>query len=226
MQLKLAKPFSPKADLKKVCEDPEANPVAVADALDQASQQEWRDWLPETLLSFIGLASHQVQQMDKVMAVQVALTNPDVFEDWTLFNSVSVAFNHSRVNFDWVQPLTSLELGWTCVCLHRLDRNRHTIHPDVQKLIGTTMMTEGLLFFPWSNPEITLPGNPLFQGLIEDDGSLVAEVKKLVADGMLEKAKPSEVDEHDPLEAQAGKLVAIQAYINGQKSDDPGEYVS
>lgn len=224
MLLKLAKPFSPTADLKKVCEDPEANPIAVADALDQASRQEWRDWLPETLASFVGLSAGQVQQLDKIMAVQVALTNPDVFEDWALFNSVSVAFNHTRVNFDWIDPLTTLELGWTCVCLHRLDRNRHTLHPDVQKFVGTVMLADGLLFFPWSNPEISLPGNQLFRGLVTDDESLVNEVKKLIAGGMLEKASPSEVDEHDPLEAQAGKLVAIQAYINGQKPDDPGAY--
>lgn len=224
MQLKLAKPFSPKADLKKVCEDPEANPMAVADALDQASHNEWRDWLPETLRTYIGLTEDQVLQLDKVMAVQVALTNPDVFEDWTLFHNVAITFNHRRANFEWVDPLSPLEMAWACACLHRLDQNRHTLHPDLQKYVGMTAMLDGLLIFPWSNPAIELPNNPLFQGLVTDDETTVAEVKKLLAGGLLENTKISEVDESHPVEAQAAKLVACQAYIDAQKSDDPGEY--
>ena len=225
MLLKLAKPFSPQADLKKVCEDAEANPIAIADALDQASRREWRDWLPETLASYIGLAGHQVAQLDKVMAVQVALTNPDVFENWSLFNAVSTAFNHTQVNFDWVDPPSYMQLAWTCVCLHRLNQNHDALHPDLQKFVGICCMNSGVLYFPWSNPPIELPGNPLFQGLSTDDTVILAEMKKLIAGGMLENTKPSEVDEADPVEAQAAKLVAAQAYINAQKSDDPGEYV-
>jgi len=224
VQLKLAKPFSPKADLKKVCEDPEANPIAVADALDQASHSEWRDWLPETLREFIGLTEDQVLQLDKVMAVQVVLTNPDVFEDWTLFHHVAVVFNHRRADFNWVEPLSSLEMGWACVCIHRLDQNRHTLHPDLQKYVGMTAMLEGLLIFPWSNPVIELPDNKMFEGLVTDDEITVHEIKKLLAGGMLEKAKMSDVDESHPVEAQAAKLLAIQTYINAQKSDDPGAY--
>lgn len=224
MLVKSAKPFSPKADLKKVCDDPEANPIAIADALEQASRGEWRDWLPETISSFIGFTAAQVQQLDKVMAVQVALTNPDVFEDWALFSHVAGAFNHNRANFDWVEPHSYLQLAWACQCLHQLDRNRHTLHPDLQKFIASVCMLDGLLFFPWSNPVIEIPGNPLLQGLATDDTLILAEVKKLVDGGMLANTKPSDVDEHDPVEAQAGKLVAAQAYINAQKSDDPGEY--
>jgi hypothetical protein len=226
MQLKLAKPFSPKADLKKVCEDPEANPAAIADALDQASHNEWRDWLPETLRSFIGLTEDQVLQLDKVMAVQVVLTNSDLFEDWTLFHHVAVVFNHRRADFHWVEPLSSLEMAWACVCIHRLDQNRHTLHPDLQKYVGMVAMTDGLLIFPWSNPVVELPGNKLFEGLVTDDEITIREVKKLLAGGMLEKAKMSDVDESDEVEAQAAKLLATQTYINAQKSDDPGEYVA
>lgn len=224
MQLKLAKPFSPKSDLRKVCEDAEANPIAVADALDQASRREWRDWLPETVRSFIGLTEDQVLQLDKAMAVQVVLTNPDVFEDWALFHHVAVVFNHRRANFEWVDPLSSLEMAWACHCIHRLDQNRHTLHPDLQKYVALTASFDGLLVFPWSNPEIVIPGNPLLEGLVDDDPPLVAEIKKLIAGGMLEKAELSEVDESHPVEAQAAKLLAAQTYINAQKSDDPGEY--
>jgi hypothetical protein len=224
VQLKLAKPFSPKADLKKVCEDPEANPIAVADALDQASHSEWRDWLPETLRTFAGLTEDQVAQLDKIMAVQVVLTNPDVFEDWTLFHNVAVAFNHRRSNFEWVDPLSYIELAWACVCIHRLDQNRHTMHPDLQKYVGNVAMTDGLVIFPWSNPAIELPDNTLFEGLVTDDEVVLREIKKLLAGGMLENAKMSEVDESDPVEAQAAKLLAAQTYINDQKSDDPGSY--
>jgi hypothetical protein len=85
-------------------------------------------------------------------------------------------------------------------------------------------LTEGLLIFPWSNPVIEIPDNPLFKGLATDDAAVIAEIKKLLMGGMLEKAKLSDVDEHDPVEAQAAKLVACQTYINAQKSDDPGEY--
>lgn len=224
MQLKLAKPFSPKADLQKVCEDPEANPIAIADALDQASHNEWRDWLPETLRSFCSLTEDQVLQLDKIMAVQVVLTNPDVFEDWTLFHNVAVVFNHRRANFEWVDPVSYIELAWACACIHRLDQNRHTIHPDLQKYVGVIASAGGLVVFPWSNPVIEMPGNILFEGLVTDDEIVLRETKKLLAGGMLEHAKMSEVDEGDPIEAQAAKLLAAQTYINAQKSDDPGEY--
>lgn len=224
MQLKLAKPFSPKADLQKVCKDPEANPIAIADALDQASHNEWRDWLPETLRAFCGLTEDQVLQLDKIMAVQVVLTNPDVFEDWTLFHHVAVVFNHRRANFEWVDSVSYIELAWACACIHRLDQNRHTIHPDLQKYIGVIASAGGLVIFPWSNPVIEMPGNMLFEGLVTDDEIVLRETKKLLAGGMLEHAKMSEVDEGDPIEAQAAKLLAAQTYINAQKSDDPGEY--
>ena len=222
--LKLAKPFSPKADLKKVCIDPEANPIAVADALDQASRREWRDWLPETLVSFIGLSADDVVQLDKVMAIQVVLTNPDVFDNWCLFYPVVTAFNHMRANFDWAEPVSFLQLAWACHCIHRLDQNRNALHPDVQKFVGVCIIEDGLVYFPWSNPPIEIPGNPLFQGLATDDTVILAEMKKLIAGGMLEHAKLSEIDERDPIQAQAAKLVAAQAFINAQKSDDPGAY--
>ena len=226
MQLKLAKPFSPKADLLKVCGDPEANPLAVSDALEQATRSEWRDWLPETLRTYIGLTEKQVAQMDKVMAIQVALTNPDVFEEWQLFHHLAVSFNHRRTNFEWMDMLSYIETAWACACLHRLDRNRHTMHPDLQKYVGMIAISDGLLFFPWSNPEIDVPGNPLFMGICPDDTTVLAAVKKLVEGGLLDKAELSEVNEHDPVEAQAAKLVAAQSYIHQQKSEDPGEYVS
>lgn len=215
--MKLAAPSSPTADLAKLAADPEANPIKLALELESASRGEWRDWLPETLRSFTGLRESDVAQLDKIMACQVVVTNPDVWDHWDLFLPVVIAFNHRRANFEWVDQPTFLELAWGVHCMHAVDKSAHTFHPDVCKFILTACMHDGLLLFPWSHPVLEVPGNPLLKGLatdLDEAAEVVTKLKKLIEHGLLEDAKLSDVDETDLFHAQAAKLVAAQEYIN------------
>jgi hypothetical protein len=230
LTLKAAKQFSPQTDLIKVCQNAEANPIAIANAMDEASQREWRGWLPETIRSYVGLRESDVQQLDKLMAVQVVLTNPDVFEEWTLFQHVLEAFNHRRVSFEWLEEPDYIEAAWAVHCIHRIDRNLHTLHPDVQKYIGCICIKDGLLVFPWSNPKIVPTTNELFMGLVPEEkehAKTIEGVEQAITNGLLDNNVPDEdleVTDTNTLDVQISKILAAQRYFHMQKPEDPGEY--
>jgi hypothetical protein len=230
-ELKLAAPYSPAKQLKAVCADHEANPIAIATALDVASNKEWRDWEPETLRTFIGFGDEIVQQMDKVMAVQVAVTNPDVFEDWTLFQATVNAFNHHRCDFENLSPPSYIEAAWACVCLNKLAP--HIYSPEIIRYLAVLCWEAGLVYFPWSDPKIDMDDQSRavldgdrrggLSGLIRLDSALVVDVKSLW-EGGAKDTSPSAISELDPVHVQLAKLVAAQEWIRAQKSANPGDY--
>jgi hypothetical protein len=216
------------ADLKKLCAEPEANPLAIAKALDTATQYEWRDWEPAMLRSHIGLAADDSQAMDKVMACQVAKTNADVFADWHLFHHVATAFNHRRAHFEWLEPLSIPELAWACKVLRLLNVSQD-FGPGVLRYIGTTCVVEGLIFFPWTGGKglhlCEEPHVSWTRGLVDADlCSIGSEVRKRWANHELQDLEYEDaVDDSDPLHVQIQKIVAAQDYIRAQRSADPGK---
>jgi len=223
--IKIAKPFSPSADLRKVVHDPEANPLALADGLDQATQREWHGWLPEVVQDYCHLRDSDVQQLDKVLAVQVCLTNPDVFEDWTLFHHTTTAFNHRRVSFEWLDQLSVLELAWATTVIRALAPGL-VFGPGIRRYLGAVCLDAGLLVFPWvGGASLSLCTEPWSRGLVDPDCDTIAkQVQAAWEAGELQELAPSDVEHMDPLHVQMHDIVAAQAYIRAQKPRDPGSY--
>ena len=162
------------------------------------------------------------------MAVQVAMTNPDVFEDWHLFLPVCTAFNHRRANFEWVDQPSYLEVAWACVCLRGLE-GQHQFGPGVVRFIGAVCIVEGLVYFPWTGGEgIHLcegATGEWARGLVDPElCKLGGEVRTRWEAGELQELEPSDISEDDSLQVQLAKIVAAQAYIRAQKPRDPGDY--
>lgn len=228
LQIKQARRGLAPASLTAVCQDNEANPLAVVEVLDQATDREWRDWEPAMLREFVNLAEDDVQQLDKVMACQVAVTNPDVFEDWALFHHVGVAFNHRRCHFEWLDKMSVLEAAWACVALRGLEGN-HQFGPGVVRYLGALCIEEGCVYFPWVGGE----GLHLCHGALGEwakglvDPELCAfgdKIKEAWQKGQLQDLEPSDIDESDGFQVQLSVIVRGQAYIRSQKPRNPEEY--
>lgn len=206
--------------LAPLLSDTEINPLRVADELDAATGKEWRDWLPEAIRDFVGLGEDDVQAMDKIMAVQVGLTNPDVFDNWKLFYACTIAFNHRRVNFSWLDKPSVLELAWSCEVLRGLNQQQN-FGPSVLRFIGAAMLDDGFAFFPWIGGNgLTLcdDENGEWAKGITDDRlcELGKRVRVLWEAGKLQDLEPSDVDDEDEFQVQLAKVVRAQAYIRSQ----------
>lgn len=178
--------------------------------MDEATGREWRTWVPETCREFVKLNDTQVQQFDKLMATQVVVTNPDVFDTWHLWNACAVAFNHRRASFEWLDKPDVNEAAWAAYVFRKL-MPEGIYSTEVLKYLEQICRLEGLLFFPWIGGD----------GLVVDDvaegtGSTVQEIWKA---GALSDLDPSDVDPENPLHVQLAAIVRAQAYIRAQKSE-------
>ncbi len=192
------------AALRALCKNQYAHPGALATQMDQATGHEWRDWLPETVREFIGLAVGDVQQLDKLMAVQVILTNPDVADNWALFSAVVPALNHRRASFEWLDKPSMLETAWAVACMNQIQRRE--FQPGVLGYIRSLMLEDGWLLFPWSEPAVETEHEP------EATKQLVA----MWAEGLADVTS-SAIDETVLVQAQAAKLVAAQDFIRANE---------
>ena len=211
----VTKVATPRTDLKTLCRDPQANPILIAQALDDATSKMWRDWEPETIRDLVGLPESAVQQSDKIMAVQVALTNADVFDDWHLFHHVATAFNHRRASFNWLDMLSYIEAAWAAYVLRALNTGQ-IFGPGVLRYLTAISAHDGLVFFPWIGGDglnVCQSG----KGWIDSGLQPLAEkVMKHWHDGGLRNLSSSEVDDKDLLEVQLAKIVNAQEYIRKQ----------
>lgn len=124
------------------------SPLRVRDVLDASTKREWRDWLPETIRAYVGLSDDDVQQLDKILAVQAILTNDDVFDTWHFFHACVVALNDRRVNFEWLDYLEPGEMAYGCVMIRSL-RPDGAFHQGVLAYVKAYCQHEGLVYFPW-----------------------------------------------------------------------------
>jgi len=198
-------------DLQSVCKDPDANPVSLAKLLDESTGKEWWDWEPETVAHFAGLSKLDVQPLDKLMAIQVGLTNPDVFEEWVLFHHCAVAYGNRRVNFTWLDRISYLEAAWACEVLKELNP-QHSFGPGVLKYLEVICNHDGVIFFPWIGGEGLMVG-------VEDN--LARRLKEEWQKGTLADLAPSEVDDEDMFQVQLAKLVNGCEFIRLHRKQKP-----
>ena len=181
-------------------------PVELANKLNVSTQREWLEWVPESL-------NKDGKDLDLAMAVQVALTNPDVFDTWHLFNAVVIAFNGRRVNFEWLDKPSLKELAWGVSQLQKLAPS-HAFSEEVRRYIGCIMMEEGLVYFPWC--DLDLGKEEWCKGLC-DVGDLGTKVKAMW-DGVKDVDKIEDVDATKPLHVQLDLLVRCVEYIKEKNS--------
>lgn len=206
-----------------LCLRPTANPIAIASGLDAATDKAWRDWGALMLRDYLKLGEDDVQQLDKVMAVQVALTNPDVFQDWHLFHHVCTAFNHRRANFEWLDEPKVAELAWTCVALRTLVP-QGAFDNEVLKYLAANCLSQGVLFFPWIGGEGLEALDPQYDAPSTNDPAaidLIPRLRTVWKSGELSKMEPSEINEADPFHVQLLRLVEAETYIRAQ--EDPNQ---
>ncbi len=198
------------------------SPVRVARVLDEVTKKQWRDWEPETLADHYDLSEDDVQQRDLLMACQVAVTNVDVFSDWQLFLSCCIAFNHRRVNFEWLDKPSYLECAWACMALRELRPNTE-FGPGVVRFILSVMLEDGLVFFPWSGGDgIALDDGETGKYVrgLHDCQELAKDMRKVWQAGAIKGADPAElpdVNEKDPHHVQLAKLMNGIAYIRANE---------
>ena len=201
------------SELTQLLADPQCDPRELAPLLDDASNKEWRDWLPETL-------RHWYENMpaghnhDKVMALQVVLTNPDVWEDWHLFLPVCTALCHRGSNFTDFEPATTAEIAWACTCMKALD-NAHDFHDSTRKFIALTAIDDGLLVFPWAGLNLAL--DPTCRGLCAQDSQAIdlAHLVQSAFDAV--PGFPPDTVTHDhlnPVETMLSRLFALRSYVD------------
>jgi hypothetical protein len=199
---------------KSLAADPLANPIKLAALLDAATEKEWRGWEPATIRDFCELKTYEVLQLDKLLAIQVALTNKDVFTTWPLFVACCSAFNHRRANFEWLDKPSYLEAAWACYVLRALAPTA-AFGPGVIRFLTALMIEDGLVYFPWTGEGVVLsPANEYCRGLC-DCGQLAHEVHTIWDRGIFKDLAPDEhpIDETDALHVQLARLMAGDSYI-------------
>jgi hypothetical protein len=185
--------------LSKLVNDPKASPVAIARALNAATSKEWGDWLPETLTEFCNLQDGWLK--DRVMALQVVCTNEDLLDDWGLFCAVSAPLNGRRASFEWLDLPRVGEAALTATVIRDITGS-FAPKPELLTFLKAMLHEEGLMCFPWADPWVVS---------LEPVPSEVAALQKMWPS--LKEAEPSAVDEYSLIEAEAARLVRIQAYV-------------
>lgn len=185
---------------------PVPRPYIVQQTLDTITNRAWRTWLPETLKAYTKASSPY--QVDVLMAAQVGCTNPDIFEDWSLFLACSSVFNGRAASFSWIDQPSFIEVAWTCTCLKKLN-TKDNFRAGTLRFIRAVMEHDGLVFFPWTGGDGLLLKNHIV--LAEQAAKHWPDVKGL---------KPSEtIDDADALHVQLARLVNAQQYIRNLESD-------
>ena len=188
------------------------DPVVLARMMDEATHREWRDWDPAAIRDFVRLTDepeHQ-PQLDKLCAVQVVLTNPDLQDNWGLLCAVNSAFNHRQAHFEWMDQPSPFEMAWTFRCVKALVPG-FQLGAEGLAFVVALCKESGMVYFPWCSPaaEVHVGG----------DLVPVSAVKALWEQGLATVTagtlKP-EYDE-DPVMAQAVKLVLAQDFIRANE---------
>lgn len=216
----VAKVAGSASSYQSLAADPLANPLKLAALMDAATEKEWRGWETVTIREFCELKTYEVLQLDKLLAIQVALTNADVFENWPLFVACCSAFNHRRANFEWLDKPSYLEAAWACYVLRALAPTR-VFGSSVRRFLTALMVDEGLVYFPWAGDGITLgPANEYCKGLC-DCGELAHEVHTIWDRGLFKDLNHDEhqINETDALHVQLARLMAGESYIRANNSD-------
>lgn len=202
------------ADVKNLCGVENPNPLKIVPAFDTATSKAWREYEPGELVIAAGIKHDDVRREDLVSACQVAITNPDCFDDWHLFHHVATVFNGRRASFEFLDAISYIEAAWACHVLKTLNPV-HEFGLGVQRYIAALCLHDGVIFFPWIGGKgLNLCTFYPVKGLLEKSLCKIADdIQEKYASGVLSTLESSDVDDKDPLHVQLAKIVNAEEYI-------------
>jgi hypothetical protein len=196
--------------LDALISDPTCDPVALSSALDSRFGDAWLDWLPETLSDSYGVTASG-NNHDKVLAIQVARTNPDCTEDWTVFVPVVTAFNNRKPDFENLEPPTTAELAYGCVKLAKIAK-AWPVTGSARRYIEVSAIDDGLLVFPWA--DINMAEDAALRGMCAQDADSKDLARRVLdAFNKISGAPDVNHDADDAFEVMLTRLLDIRSYI-------------
>ncbi len=152
-----------------------ANPVKLALILLRNFERRWLEWEPETLWTELAAkAGAEVPQRirDKIQAMRLTLTTSRFYEEWPVFEKVTVAFNDREPKFKVLQHVSPEEMARSVVWARQL--NEQPFEADVLAYIAAVCQMEGLICLP----EPLAAAQPFLDGITADQ-SLCPQVREL-----------------------------------------------
>ena len=127
----------------------DTHPIHLATLLKSLYDDDWVEWLPETLWETIRKDLSPVSDVNKnkIQAIAVSLSTDAPWQDWNIFENCGKAFSGTIPHFGAITPLTPVEAVFTLEILRRF-------HPDfnlsgeVKGYIASCCLYYGLSFLP------------------------------------------------------------------------------
>jgi hypothetical protein len=144
-----------------------ANPVKLAIILMKNYQKRWLEWEPETLWKELGeKAGSEISQKvrDKIQAMRVTLSTTRYFNEWPVFEKVTVAFNGREPKFKILQHVSPEEISRSVTWARQLDEQEFSA--EVLAYIAAVCQMEGVLCLP----EPLTAAQPFLDAITSDRG--------------------------------------------------------
>lgn len=200
----------PRDFLKRI----DAHPLKIVVLLKAKYNDNWVEWLPETLWEAIrrDIGSVSDVSQNKIQALSVALATDFPWQDWTTFENCGRAFNDTIPVFGQIQPLSPAETAFTITVLKKL--NKYDFSDEVLGYIGSVCLYNGIIYAP---PKWFAKA----QGLIDQQGKNPELKDKIKAAWKIAEKKDLlnvEFNIEKPVDVHVAKLWAIQEYLRDKAS--------
>lgn len=188
--------------------DEKINPFDLKSVLDSELSEEWLLWLPETIRGSVSIS--QIN-MEKAMAIQSVMTNPDTQNDQDAFENCCTAFNNDIPVWGVIEPLSEEELCWGCMVIRAL--NPLFVAGDrVLAYCMACMEQDGLIWNPWLDVSIISDHMRDFRFLTQVENTVKSKWN-IIKHMPIERLSQVEFQDNDEVEQQLEKLVKIRIYI-------------
>jgi len=197
------------------------HPLALLAYLKSLYDDDWTEWLPETLWQAVRQDVGAISEVNKnkVQALSVALSTDFPWKDWTTFENVGRALNDTVPVFGQMQPLDPHETAFTIEILKKINASRD-IDPvkfsdEVLGYIASVCLSNGIVYAPsnWFGP---------VQSLVDKQNQTVETVPDFSAAWKVIKDKNADLsdaklNEEDPVQVYVSRMLVIQEYLRVKK---------
>jgi len=197
------------------------HPLALVAYLKSLYDDEWAEWLPETLWQAVrsDVGSISDVNKNKVQALALSLSTDFPWKDWTTFENVGLAFNDTIPVFGQMQPLNPSETAFTIRTLKKLNTSRD-IDPvkfsdEVLGYIASVCLSNGIVHAPseWFGP---------VQSLVDEQNNNKEIVPDLLSawksiKNTDEDLSDASLNENDPSQVYVSRMLVIREYLRSKK---------
>lgn len=125
--------------------------LKLRDFLFQKFNDEWLEWLPETLNITLFGSDQDSILTDKIQAIRICYKTDSPWTEWDIFENVGKAFNHQKPHFGFIQPMTLEECVCTSILMKEM-RPEEVFTDEVLSYVGSIAAYENYLFIPIEYP--------------------------------------------------------------------------